>query len=316
VLFRLVREPAGAPRAAGRAMLVLLTASAADGVLIALLRITGLVVFPGYQVRHAALMGPADMLHLLPANIHALLALAVRMVPPGGVHGLLVLAAVAGFLTLALGRIRRRAWPLAVATSLVLLAGFAGPMLVLRDPVVQPRVLLGVGAMISASCWTTMRLLPSGRGGRVAASVAVLLVVCFMRDAFAYGALLRDLDRSEAEMLPAVARAVNAVHAETGLGALQIQGVMPYPPALRHGLDRAPGLAPLFDNPLNGISWFGVALLAQYGLEDGIWFRDPGSRDAACRITRDSGPGSAVGPGFAVGHDSTSLILLFRNACS
>ena len=133
--------------------------------------------------------------------------------------------------------------------------------------------------------------------------MAVLLAACFARDAFAYGALLRDLDRYEAAVLPPVADAVNAEHARTGLGALQMLGAMPIPPALRHGL------APLFDNPLNGISWFGLALLAQYGLEDGIWFRDADPAAVLCRSYRETGPG------YSIGHDARSLVLIFRSGC-
>ena len=280
-----------------------------DGVLIALLRLARLVVMPGYQAQHAALMRPGELFRLLPRNVHDLLGLASRMAPPTGPFGLVALGPVGGCVVVALRRTGMREWSLALLAVAVLLAGFAGPMLLLRDPVVQPRVLVGIGAMVSASAWTTMRLLPSGRSGRAAVSVAVLLAACFVRDSFAYGALLRDLDRYEADVLPPVAAAVNAEHARTGLGALQMLGAMPFPPALRHGLDRAPGLAPLFDNPLNGISWFGLALLAQYGLEDGIRFRDAGPAAVLCRSYRDTGAG------YSVGRDAGSMVLIFRSGC-
>ncbi len=309
VLLRLARRDPGAGRAAGRAALALLAASALDAGLVALLRVTGLVVLPGYQAQHAALMRPDELVRLLPRNAHDLLALVLRMASPASPFGLLALLALVGFLAVALSRIGRRGWPLALLSTAVLLFGFAGPMLLLRDPVVQPRVLVGIGAMLSASAWTAMRLLPSGRSGQAVVSVAVLLLACFARDAFAYGALLRDLDRYEATVLPPVAEAVNAEHARTGLGALQMLGAMPFPPVLRHGLARAPGLAPLFDNPLNGISWFGLALLAQYGLEDGIWFRDADPAPILCRSYRETGPG------YSVGSDGRSMVLIFRSGC-
>ncbi len=309
VLMRLARRDPGAGRAAARAALALLAASALDAGLVALLRITGLLVLPGYQAQHAALMRPGELVRLLPRNAHDMLALALRMAPPASPFGLLAFLALGGFLAVALGRIGRRGWPLAVLSIAVFLSGFAGPMLLLHDPVVQPRVLVGIGAMLSASAWTAMRLLPSGRSGQAVVWVAVLLLACFARDAFAYGALLRDLDRYEATVLPPVAAAVNAEHARTGLGALQMLGAMPFPPVLRHGLSRAPGLAPLFDNPLNGISWFGLALLAQYGLEDGIWFRDADPAAVLCRSYRETGPG------YSVGHDARSLVLIFRSGC-
>ena len=254
-------------------------------------------------------MRPDELFRLLPRNAHDLLALASQMAPPTSPFGLLALLAIAGCLAVSLRRTGMQAWPLWLLAGLVLLGGFAGPMLLLRDPVVQPRVLVGIGAMLSASAWTTMRLLPCGRPGQAAVAVALLLVVCFARDAFAYGALLRDLDRYEANVLPPVAEAVNAEHARTGLGPLQMLGAMPFPPALRHGLDRAPGLVPLFDNPLNGISWFGLALLAQYGLEDGIWFRNAGPAAVLCRSYRETGSG------YWVGSDSGSLVLIFRSGC-
>ncbi len=309
VLFRLARRDGSARRVGGHAVLALLAASAMDGLLVALLRLARLVVMPAYQAQHAALMRPGELFRLLPRNAHDLLGLAWRMAPPTGPFGLLALLSVGGCLAVALRRTSMRAWPLALVAVAALLAGFAGPMLLLRDPVVQPRVLVGIGAMVSASVWTTMRLLPSGRSGRAVALVAVLLAACFVRDSFAYGVLLRDLDRYEADVLPPVAEAVNAEHARTGLGALQMLGAMPYPPVLRHGLDRAPGLAPLFDNPLNGISWFGLALLAQYGLEDGIWFRDADPAAILCRSYRDTGSG------YSVGHDAGSMVLIFRDGC-
>ncbi len=309
LLFRLAQRDGSARHLGGRAVLALLAASALDGLLIALLRFTRLVVLPSYQLRHAALMRPGELFRLLPRNAHDLLALAWRMAPPTGPFGLLALLAITGFLLLALGRTRRRDWPVALLSAAVLLSGFAGPMLLLRDPVVQPRVLVGIGAMLSASAWTAMRLLPSGCPRQAAVAVAALLAACFARDSFAYGALLRDLDRYEANVLPPVAEAVNAEHARTGLGALQMLGAMPFPPVLRRGLDRAPGLAPLFDNPLNGISWFGLALLAQYGLEDGIWFRDADPAAVLCRSYRDTGSG------YSVGHDAGSMVLIFRGGC-
>ena len=309
VLFRLARHDGSARHVGGRAVLALFAAAALDGLLIALLRITRLVVLPDYQAQHASLMRPHELFRLLPRNAHDLLALVSRMAPLTSPFGLLALLAVVGCLVVALRQAGVRAWPLWLLAGLVLLSGFAGPMLLLRDPVVQPRVLVGIGAMLSASAWTAMRLLPSGRPGQAAVSVALLLVACFARDAFAYGALLHDLDRYEANLLPPVAAAVNAEHARTGLGPLQMLGAMPFPPVLRHGLNRAPGLAPLFDNPLNGISWFGLALLAQYGLEDGIWFRNAGPAAVLCRSYRETGSG------YSVGSDSGSLVLMFRDGC-
>ena len=309
VLVRLARRDPGAGRLAVRAALAMSAAAVLDAGLVGLLRITGLVVLPTYQAQHAALMRPGELFRLLPRNAHDLLALVLRMASPASPFGLLALLGLVGFVLLVLGRVGRRDWPLALAAVAVLLAGFAGPMLLLRDPVVQPRVLVGIGAMLSASAWSAMRLLPSGRAGQAVVAVAVLLAACFARDAFAYGALLRDLDRYEATVLPPVADAVNAEHARTGLGALQMLGAMPIPPVLRHGLERAPGLVPLFDNPLNGISWFGLALLAQYGLEDGIWFRDADPAAVLCRSYHETGPG------YSVGHDVRSLVLIFRSGC-
>ncbi len=308
VLVRLARRDPATGRVAGRAVLAVLAASALDAGLVALLRVAGLVVMPSYQAQHAVLMRPDELLRLLPRNTRDLLALALRMAPPDSPFGLLAVLVLAGFPLLVLGRTTVRVWPLVLLPAAVLLAGFAGPMLLLRDPVVQPRVLVGIGAMLSASVWGAMRLLP-GRNGRLAAAAAVLLAACFARDAFAYGALLRDLDRYEATVLPPVADAVNDEHARTGLGALQMLGAMPYPPVLRHGLARAPALVPLFDNPLDGISWFGLALLAQYGLEDGIWFRNADPASVLCRSYR------APGRGYSVGNDGRSLVLIFRGGC-
>ncbi len=308
VLVRLAQRDPGAARVAGRAVLAGLAACALDAGLVAVFRVAGLVVLPSYQAQHAALIRPGELLRLLPRNAHDLLALTLRMAPPTSPFGLLALLVLVGFLLLVLGRTTMRAWPFALLPAAVLLAGFAGPMLLLRDPVVQPRVLVGVGAMLSASVWGAMRLLP-GRSGQAVVVVAVLLAACFARDAFAYGALLRDLDRYEATVLPPVADAVNDEHKRTGLGALQMLGAMPFPPVLRHGLARAPGLAPLFDNPLNGISWFGLALLAQYGLEDGIWFRDAAPAVSLCPLYRETGSG------YAVGHDAGSMVLIFRDGC-
>ena len=309
VLFRLARRDRSARQVAIHAVLAVLAAAALDGLLIAVLRVTRLVVLPDYQAQHAALMRPHELFRLLPRNAHDLLALASRMAPPTSPFGLLAVLAILGCLAVSLQRAGVRAWPLSLLAVVALLSGFAGPMLLLRDPVVQPRVLVGIGAMLSASAWTAMRLLPHGRSGQAVVAVALLLAACFARDSFAYGALLRDLDRYEASVLPPVAAAVNAEHVRTGLGPLQMLGAMPFPPTLRHGLDRAPALAPLFDNPLNGISWFGLALLAQYGLEDGIWFRDAGPAAVLCRSYRDTGSG------YSVGSDSGSLVLIFRGGC-
>lgn len=313
ILLGVARDPAAARRCATRALLVLAVVSVADGGLVEILRFGRLLVFPGYQAQHAALMAPSEMRHLLARNVGAMLALAGRVIPGRSVYGLLILASLAGGLLLALigmvGRHGIRDLPLFVLASLALLTGFGGPMLLLRDPVVEPRTLLGIGAMLSSTAWLAMRLVPAGPGSRLTVTGAALLIACFARLDFAYGALLRDLDRYEAGVLPQVAAAVNAEHAATGLGVLQILGAMPYPLVVRHGLERVPGLVPLFDNPLNGISWFGVALLAQYGLEDGIAFRDADPAAASCASYRETGPG------YAVGHDAGSLILVFRSHC-
>ena len=320
ILYRLARMPVTAARAACRALGVLLAAALIDLAVLGLLRATRLVVFPSYQTQHASLMSLHELVRLLPANLAAMLALVTRVIPAGSVHGLLILLLLGGCLLLSaagLGGGLREAGtrgrvvaPLLFGlAALVLLTGFAGPMALLRDPVVQPRVFIGVGAMLSAASLCMMRLLPSGRLAVVPVVVAVLLIGCFAREDFAYGALIRDLDRYEASVLPGIARDINTVHAATGLGTLQMLGAMPYPVVIRHGLDRASGLQPLFDNPLNGISWFGLALLSQYGLEDGIVFSNPDAAGSLCPGYR------ATGPGYSVGHDQRSIILIFRNGC-
>ena len=320
ILHRLARAPTTAMRAALRSLGVLLAAVLIDGTVLAVLRTTRLVVFPTYQMQHASFMTMRELAWLLPHNLAGMLALVTRVIPAGSVQGVLILLLLAGCLLLSaagLGarlrgtRVRARLLSLLLfgLAALVLLTGFAGPMALLRNPVVQPRVLVGVGAMLSAASLCTMRLLPSGRSAALPVVAAVLLIGCFVREDLAYGALIRDLDRYEASVLPGIARDVNAVHAATGLGTLQMLGAMPYPPVVQHGLDRASGLQPLFDNPLNGISWFGLALLAQYGLEDGIVFSDPDPAASLCPGYRPTGPG------YSVGHDKRSIILIFRSGC-
>ncbi|WP_419728094.1 glucosyltransferase domain-containing protein [Lichenicola sp.] len=320
ILYRLARTPMTAQHAAVRALAVLVAGVLVDGIVLVLLRATGLVVFPTYQSQHVSMMSVRELHRLLPDNLADMLSLVTRVIPAGSVQGVLILLLLGGCLILCGTGLRARLrdsgartrilpWLLFGTAASVLLTAFAGPMALLRNPVVQPRVFVGIGAMVGAASLCTMRLLPSGRFRTLPIIAGMLLAGCFMREDFAYGALIRDLDRYEASVLPGIARDINTVHAATGIGTLQMLGAMPYPVVMRHGLDRASGLQPLFDNPLNGISWFGVALLWQYGLEDGIVFSDPDPAASLCPGYRPTGPG------YSVGHDRRSIILIFRNGC-
>ncbi len=310
VLFLLATGRSGAPAAAARAIGAAVAALGSYLAAIWILRGIGVSEFHAYQIAHSRIIPPGAAIAGIAGNLLGMGRYVASVLGIRSLYAVLIACSVATLAVRAIAGARLRPAPtvLALLALCCLGASFAGPMLLLADPILAPRVFGGVGGVIAASWLFGALQLRTRLGERASAVLAIGLMACFARYSFAYGAMARDFDRYETFTCPTIARQINALSDSTGVKRLAIIGSLPYPASIRHSYDAFPGLRPI---PVNqtGIDAFAQALLVRYGLSGSLSLVEVDRADACRRRTIETADG------FALWSDGQTLYLVFQSGC-
>ncbi|HEU4671035.1 MAG TPA: glucosyltransferase domain-containing protein [Dyella sp.] len=168
---------------------------------------------------------------------------------------------------------RRRPLPAGVALGLVALAmplaamvAALGPMLVLREPEIRPRVLIGLGALLVAGLLAAHAWLSRWRHGeRVSAAVAGALATAMLVIASAYGNAMAAQQRLERHVASRLADDLAVLSASQPVTALRVSGSVGFAPLADHAAVEFPLLRSLVPIYLDGDDLFGTSgLLMDY----------------------------------------------------
>ncbi|MDE1965340.1 MAG: glucosyltransferase domain-containing protein [Xanthomonadaceae bacterium] len=134
----------------------------------------------------------------------------------------------------------------ALGMPLATLVAALGPMLVLREPEIRSRVLIGVGALLVAGLLAAHAWLSRWRSGaRVSAALAGVLATSMLVIASAYGNAMAAQQRMECHVAARLADDLAALSAGHPITALQVSGSVGFAPLADHAAVEFPLLRSL-----------------------------------------------------------------------
>lgn len=309
VLFQLANHHPEARATAARLFIVAIVASCLYLFVILLLRWSGLIIFHEYQVAHSRIWKLSEAPEGVVTNF---ITMSRYVASVTGIRSLYALLMAATIVKLGWTAIYHTIGnPYRLLLTLLSLGclgvGFAGPMLLLANPIYAPRVFCGVGGMIAAAWLYDALSARSNCSQYMSISIAVGLMICFIRYSFVYGAMAKDFDRYETFTCPTIAEQINTIADTTGVRSLAIFGSLPYPLSIRHSYEAFPGIRPI---PINqtGIDAFTQALLLRYGLDSSLKLVEKNHHDTCSQHRRNLDR-------YFVWLEKKTIFLVFEGSC-
>ncbi len=203
---------------------------------------------------------------------------------------------------------------LAFAVPWLALAAALGPLLLLRAPEVQPRVLIGLGAML-ASGLLVLRAVLRGRawGDRACMAVAVTFALGMGVIASAYGNAMADQQRYERHIAAHLADALAAWPAASPIHRLVVTGSAGFSPLADHAASEFPLLRRLVPSYLDDSNRFATSGWLMFYLPQWVDARhpllnQPLAGDAALAARCDVAPDRLAASYRLCVHDGTALV--------
>ena len=148
----------------------------------------------------------------------------------------------------------------ALAMPLAALVAALGPMLVLREPEIRPRVLIGVGAVLAAGLLAVHAWLSRWRPGvRVSSVLAGVLASSMLVIASAYGNAMAAQQRMERHVASRLADDLAVLSATHPVTALEVSGSVGFAPLADHAAVEFPLLRSLVPIYLSGADLFATS---------------------------------------------------------
>lgn len=165
---------------------------------------------------------------------------------------------------------------LAVAMPALVLLAALGPMLLLRAPEIQPRVLIGVGALLASGLLVLRMALQSRSwGDRACATVAGMFAVGMLVIASAYGNATTDQQHYEQHIAARLADDMAELSATQPVHRLVITGSAGFSPLAEHVADEFPLMRRLVPTYLDGDHRFATSGLLMFYLPQWVDARQP-----------------------------------------
>lgn len=148
----------------------------------------------------------------------------------------------------------------ALAMPLAVMVAALGPMLVLREPEIRPRVLIGLGALLVAGLIALHELLAGWRrGSRVSAVLAGVLAAAMLVVASVYGNATAAQQRMERHVAARLADDLSVLASGHSIVALHVSGSTGFAPLAEHAAVEFPLLRTLVPGYLTDADLFGTS---------------------------------------------------------
>ncbi|WP_157798522.1 glucosyltransferase domain-containing protein [Dyella ginsengisoli] len=148
----------------------------------------------------------------------------------------------------------------ALAMPLAVMVAALGPMLVLREPEIRPRVLIGLGALLVAGLIALHELLAGWRrGSRVSAVLAGVLAAAMLVVASVYGNATAAQQRMERHVAALLADDLSVLASGHSIVALHVSGSTGFAPLAEHAAVEFPLLRTLVPGYLTDADLFGTS---------------------------------------------------------
>lgn len=148
----------------------------------------------------------------------------------------------------------------ALAMPLAVMVAALGPMLVLREPEIRPRVLIGLGALLVAGLIAAHELLYHWRHGlRASATLAGVLAAAMLVVASAYGNAMAAQQRMERHVAARLADDLSVLASGHAITALHVSGSTGFAPLAEHAAVEFPLLRTLVPGYLTEADLFGTS---------------------------------------------------------
>lgn len=143
---------------------------------------------------------------------------------------------------------------------LAVMVAALGPMLVLREPEIRPRVLIGLGALLVAGLIALHELLAGWRrGSRVSAVLAGVLAAAMLVVASVYGNATAAQQRMERHVAARLADDLSVLASGHSIVALHVSGSTGFAPLAEHAAVEFPLLRTLVPGYLTDADLFGTS---------------------------------------------------------
>lgn len=207
----------------------------------------------------------------------------------------------------------------ALAMPLATMVCALGPMLLLREPEVRPRVLIGLGALLVAGLIALHELLSSWRHGmRVDAALAGVLATGMLVVADAYGNAMTAQQQLERHIATRLTDDMATLTADRAIGSLRVAGSTGFSPLAEHAAIEFPLLRTLVPTYLSYTDLFGTSGFLMDYLPQWVDARRPDSLgmrpDEAAELAHCTKAPDRLAAGYRLCLDGNRVLVDFRQA--
>ncbi len=208
---------------------------------------------------------------------------------------------------------------LALAMPIAAMVAALGPMLVLREPEIRPRVLIGLGALLVAGLVAVHDWLRRWRHGPLVSGVlAGVLATSMLVIASAYGNAMAAQQRLERHIAERLADDLSVLADGQAIGALHVSGSSGLAPLADHAVAEFPLIGSLVPTYLNDADLFGTSGFLMNYLPQWVDARKPDSirirPDEAATLAHCAAAPLRQAAGYRLCLDGAVALVQFRPA--